>query len=564
MNPRHFLTPQRLLFGSFSAKLRQISLLCCMVLPAALAHAESELTPFQQAIQSAIATNPKILAARSNLAATRERYAQALASLLPDAAFNASRSKRSDTWTDTASNQSPSRFNVRLAQPLFSRSLWLAMEQTKPIIAAAEEDYNAALQSVILETIQAMVAVLMTESVERLAENNLILTQRNLEAAQARRQAGDLTQTDVDQATARVASSEAELIRAKNDAMVARARFEESAGIVVPEQLSIPNVPPSLLKGTLQELSASRISRPDLKAAELRTKAADVAIEMERAGHLPTIDLQADAVTYRGGSGVGSAISGENEYSVAVQLSVPIFSGGRTLSKTREALELRASRQAEYQRVEKQALREINQAYLLMRSAKATVASAEAAFQFYHQAVKGMKEEFGAGFRTVIDLLELQNQSFRSETDLVKYRYELVSAQYQLLYTFGRLTPEELRFPGTKDPDTTNDSATDTEEANPFTRFIDALRPPATPVAPTLLQQDSSGQNKKVQSRPARSQPVTSRSLHPAKKLQAHVAERPENLQTSAGQVEAEVVFPDSALGLSLSKRLRFRPGSAD
>ncbi|MEO5362311.1 MAG: TolC family outer membrane protein [Magnetococcus sp. DMHC-8] len=447
-------------------------------------------SPFEQAVQAALESNPKVLTARATLAATREKYEQSLAALLPEVSFTASHARYSDTWTDTTHGQSPDRFNVSLVQPLFRRPLLLALQQTKPLIAAAEEDYHAALQSVLLETIQAMVAVLLYDNVEKLAEDNLVLSHRNLDAAMTRRQAGDLTRTDLDQATARVSSAEAELIRAKNDAMVARARFEETVGMPVPEGLNIPDVPAHLLRGTLADLSRQLAQRPDWKSAKQRLESADVAVEIERAGHIPLLDLQANAVTFRGGSGpTADQINGENQYSIAVQLTVPLFSGGKVFSRTREAVEIRAAREADLQRVEKQATREIKQTYLSMYSAQASVASSEAAFRFYREAVKGLEEEFAAGFRTVTQLFELQNQLFRSKTDLAKNRYELISTQYQLLSTFGRLTLADLRFPDTRQANGPSDRTTPaTEGTNLFTRFIDSLkREPATDRASTTL-----------------------------------------------------------------------------
>ncbi|MBF0096506.1 MAG: TolC family outer membrane protein [Magnetococcales bacterium] len=403
-------------------------------------------TPFAQALDAAMQSNPKIAAARATLLATKEKFDQSLASLLPEVVGGASHTRFSDTWTDnTSSSNPPDRLYVNMVQPLFRRQLLLTLQQSKPLIAAAEEEYQATVQAVLWESIQAMVNVLLTSNVARLAEENLLLTEHNLQAALARRQAGDLTKTDVDQATARVASAEAELIRARNEAVVSRARFEEATGMPVPDKLEVPDVPSSFIRGTLEALTAQREARPDLKAARLRMESAEVGVEIEKAGHYPMLDLQAMALTYRGGS--DARINGENQYSVAVQLTVPLFSGGKVMSRTREALETKNAREADWQKVDKQALREIKQAHLMMNSAKATVSSSEAAYSFYKQAVKGMEEEFAAGFRTVIQLLELQNQLFRSETDLVKTRYELVSSQYQLLQTIGQLTPERMALP---------------------------------------------------------------------------------------------------------------------
>ncbi|MBF0161647.1 MAG: TolC family outer membrane protein [Magnetococcales bacterium] len=464
-------------------------LLASLFAPPCLA-APADTTPFEQAVASALDSNPKILAARATLAATKEKYEQSVAALLPDISFVASRTSYSDTWTDSNNGQSPDRFSVNLIQPLFRRPLLLALQQIKPLIEAADEEYNAALQSVLLESVQAVVNVLLTENMEKLAAENLVLSHRNLDAALKRRKAGDLTRTDVDQAASRVSTSEAELIRAKNDALVARARFEETVGMAVPAGLTIPNVPPSLLQGTLQDLIGRRSHRPDLRAAELRLASSDVSVDIERAGHLPMLDLQANALTFRGGTGASAEkISGEYQYSVAVQLTLPLFSGGKTLSKTREAMDTRDVRQADVQRVDKQAQREIQQAHLLVHSAKATVTSAESALQFSKEAVKGVEEEFAAGFRTVTQLFELQNQLFRAETDLAKNRYELISSQYQLLHTLGRLTTQDLQEGGLLSKEGGADlSSAESEDTNLFTRMIDALRrDPALDASPPVV-----------------------------------------------------------------------------
>ncbi|MBF0462624.1 MAG: TolC family outer membrane protein [Magnetococcales bacterium] len=531
-----------------------IGLLCM-----AAGHAQAvEATSFEQAVETALASNPKVLTAKAMLAATREKYEQSLGALLPGISVNASYTRVSDTWIDTSNAQNPERFNVNLVQPLYRQPLLLALKQTKPLIAAAEADYNAALQSVLLDTVQAMVTVLLTENVEKLAEDNLVLTHRNLDAAMARRQAGDMTRTDLDQATARVASSEAELIRAKNDAMVARARFEETVGMTVPPGLHIPDVPPHWLQGTLPDLSAQRRHRPDLQSAEKRLEAADVAVEMEKAGHFPFIDLQANSVTFQGGRGAAAQYNGENEYSIAVQLTLPIYAGGQTASKIREALDNRDTREAERQRVEKQALREINQAYLTMYSAKATVASSEVALQFYNQAVKGLEEEFAAGFRTVTQLFELQNQLFRSRTDLVKSRYELISAQYQLLQTIGYLTVADLQFPGSQSVDPADGLAVDTAGSDLFTRFIDSLKKlPPTDWTPTSARASVDARQDPLESsHGGQSAAATPWGLQWTRTLHVPVAS---SAVAAPGWPVQEVELPGSGPTLALTRRMLSR-----
>ena len=453
-----------------------ISLLLFM-LSTSLGQAQTpDSNPFEQSVRTAIDSNHSIRAAKATLEATKERYHQSLADLLPDVSLNASKTRRfvqrngtsnqnifsngitnQNGFGDNTANQNLSsggnsdeykiredltRIGVSIAQPLLKWPSVLALEQTKSIISSSEADLDATSQEVLLETIQTIITVLLTENMARLAESNLSFTRRNREATLARRKAGYLTRTDVDQAAARVSSAEAELIHAKNEAMVARARFEEVVRMPVPAGLNVPNIPPHLLQGDLETFSSQIHNRPSMKAAKFRIESSDYTVDIEKAGHLPVINLSADANTYRGYSDTQS-LQG-NEYSVAIQLSLPLFSGGRTLSRTREASHTKTSKQIEFDRIQNQALREVKQAYFEMHSAQATVKSSEAAFVFYNEALRGIQEEFRAGFRTVIDLLESQNQLFRSETDRLKNHYELVSSQYQLLYTIGFLTLKNI------------------------------------------------------------------------------------------------------------------------
>ncbi|WP_227657454.1 TolC family protein, partial [Candidatus Magnetaquicoccus inordinatus] len=272
-------------------------------------------------------------------------------------------------------------------------------------------------------------------------------------------------------------------------------------------------------------------------------------VDIEKAGHYPMLDMQATALTYHGGS--DTRIDGSNQYSVSVQLTVPLFSGGKVFSRTREALEMKNAREADWQKVDKQALREIKQAHLMMNSAKATVSSSEAAYSFYKQAVKGMEEEFAAGFRTVIQLLELQNQLFRSETDLVKTRYELISSQYQLLQTIGQLTPERLALPEWQEPLTKAGA-----EAAPSTvldRLLQSLQEFSPLAGEEQVARNSTLENKDRQV--GRPSTVTPLLLQRSERL--HSALKEETTRSSLDE-EGILLVPGAEVNLRASKRLQF------
>lgn len=437
-------------------KLRRVPFLLLLALSMTHGSAQAgEYAAFEESVRAAMDSNHRIRAARANLNATKEQYGQSLGELLPSVTLSASQSHRflDDQSTTDQNFTSSSRTNedheissnIRLAmdQPLLNWQAILALKQTAPIISAAVAGLNKTTQDVLLETIQLIISVLLTQNIATLAESNLKFTKSNLDSTLARRKAGYLTRTDVDQAKARVSSAEAELIHANNEVMVARARFEEVVRMPVPDGLKVPDIPEPLLAGTLDAISLLSHKRSDIQAAKYNLEVADYTLRMSKSGHLPTMNLSAAAYTNH--HEIGDVTQQNSEYTVGIQFSLPLYSGGKTRSKVRTAGHTKASKQIELDRIHDQAMREVKQAYLEMHSAKATLEADEVAFNSYNEALTGMQEEFKAGFRTVIDLLESQNQLFSAETDLVRDRYELISSQYQLLHTIGMLTTKNLR-----------------------------------------------------------------------------------------------------------------------
>ncbi|MBF0126545.1 MAG: TolC family outer membrane protein [Magnetococcales bacterium] len=398
---------------------------------------------FVESVQAALQKHPRTLAAAAQLRAAREKHQQSRALLLPGVELSATRTRHQLEWPGNSAGSDPLSLNLSLTQAVFNRKALIGLAQSRPYIAAWEFDLQWTIQGVFLETASVLVELLQAMEVRRLASNNRDLLRHHLEETRARFKVGQLTGTDVSQGESRLALAEANLVRAANSVAVGRSRFREMTGEAASEGLALPGLREGVLTGTLEQLLARGASRPDLEAARLRVQVAGGEVEMKRAAHWPTV-----ALTARAGRGWGEEIGGTTDpvdrYEVGVGVSLPVFSGGMTVSETAEALARKEGLDAELERLQRLMEREVESAFLELQSVQAAEASLQSALRAAEAALKGVEQEFKVGTRTSLDLLDARNDLFSARTELAKSGFAMVLARFRLLSSLGELTTEAL------------------------------------------------------------------------------------------------------------------------
>ncbi|MBF0583222.1 MAG: TolC family outer membrane protein [Magnetococcales bacterium] len=418
---------------------RWIALISVCWLLASMAVAAG-VEPFVQAITQALAHNPEIKAAEANWLAAQERLPQSRAALLPNLALNVTPNQNHSRWRGGSSTESSLATGVTLTQMVYNRSALIAFDQTAPFIGAYGDELESAVQGVFLKVAKAVVGLLQAREIAQLAGNNLQVMQRHLTATQSRHRVGEITRTDVSQAEARLASAQADKSRAENNVAVARAQFFEVVGISAAETLALPPFRQAIGDKPLESWLSQLEQRADMRAASKRLVLAESAIAQERAGHWPTVALTSSVNhTWQRGD-----VEELEQFKVGMKMELPIFSGGMTQSKTAEAQAKRDGQLAQLDRLRRQAYREIEQAFLELKSSQALTSSFESTVAASRMARDGVAREYQVGQRTSLDLLDAEHELFSNQTELAKNRYGLVLAQFQMLWSVGRLTLEEL------------------------------------------------------------------------------------------------------------------------
>ncbi len=435
-----------------------------LLLSLALAGAPAFGADLLQMYREALTYDAQYDAAKSALEAGREKLPQGRAGLLPTISGTANTTHNDVDFEQRASGatQSSARYNssgyqVSLTQPLFRWQNFMQYQQGKLQVVQAEAQFAQAKQDLALRVSQAYFDSLLAQESLALAGAQKKAIGEQLEQAKRNFEVGTATITDSNEAQARFDLTTAQEIAAENDLEIKRQALNQVIGKV-----------PDVLKGLRPQVQLQRPQPDDMtkwvEAAEQNNplvavqqaalEIADREVGKQRAGHYPTIDLVAargrnsntGALAF-GGIAAGTAIPGSDTTSttVGLQLNLPIFAGGATASRDREAVALRDKARADLDNVRRSAAQSARQAYLGATSGMSQVKAYEQALISSQSALDSNKLGYEVGVRINIDVLNAQQQLYSTRRDLAKAYFDTLLAQLRLKAAAGTLGEEDIQ-----------------------------------------------------------------------------------------------------------------------
>jgi outer membrane protein len=400
-----------------------------------------------QALNAAYKFNPRLDAARALQRATDEEVPRALSGYRPtvagsaDTTYEQSTIRPSGGGVPGTTESNPRGYAVGLTQPLFRGFRTKnAVSLAEATVRAGWEALRSTESSVLLEAVTAYMDVVRDQAILTLRENNVTVLTRDLNATQARFQAGEVTRTDVEQAKARRAGAVAALDLARANLKTSRAVFERVIGhppsrLVEPRPSAI--VPRTLAEGTEVALRES----PPVVAALYREQAARFNIDLIRGELLPTVQLEAN---YARRFDPSEQIQDNESTTVTGRLTMPFYTGGEVEARVRQAKQTHVQRLQEIEQARTEVQAQVVTAWSQLQAAKAAVESDEVAVAANRVALAGVREEERVGQRTLLDVLNAEQELLNSEVTLVTDRRNVVVASYTLLSSVGRLNAQEL------------------------------------------------------------------------------------------------------------------------
>jgi outer membrane protein len=426
-----------------------VQMLCAaaaaLAVVAALVQPASALS-LDEALGAAYEYNPRLDAERARLRATDEGVAIAKSGYRPDIRASADTSSVYTDIRDGASGKSrPRGYGVDLVQPIFRGfSVTNAVNEAESNVRAGREALRRVEQEVLAEAVRTFMEVVRDQAIVRLNENNVKVLSEELKATQDRFSVGEVTRTDVAQSEARRARALAELDLARGNYQTSRGNFERTVGQPA-VGLVEPSLKLSLLPNSLDEaIAIATQENPNIVEALYREQAARFQVDTIRGQLLPQVTLEA-SYDDRYDSGDFGPSSRVETGSVTGRVTVPLYeAGGRVHAEVRQSKQIHLATLQDIEEARVQVKAFAIEAWARFVSARAALESAKAQVEANQIALNGVREEERVGQRTLIEVLNAQQELLDSQVELVSQKTNVIIAAYALQAALGRLDAMSL------------------------------------------------------------------------------------------------------------------------
>jgi len=364
---------------------------------------------------------------------------------------------RSDTESDTTS------WDVTLRQSIFRWENWVTLRRADREVAQAEVDYQAAQQDLILRTAERYFNVLAAKDTLTAAEATYEALGRQLEQAEKRFEVGLIAITDVQDSRSAYDSATAAVIQAKRNLATQQEFLRELTGdsfdTLAKPGPKLPLVAPDPAN---EEDWVKMAMDQNLRLASSRL-AAEITrddISFQRGGHYPSVDLVLsrgnqevsgdrtfsfeDPITGEPVATISPLDSNTDDTFVGLQLTLPIYSGGATSSRVRQAEYRHRAARERLERTARETERDTRDSYLGVMSEMSRVQALEQAVESAKVALQATEAGYEVGTRTTVDVLEARRRLFEAETLFARSRYDYLINVVKLRLASGTLDPTHV------------------------------------------------------------------------------------------------------------------------
>lgn len=435
----------------------KLALLAGATLIAAPASADT----LREALVEAYLTNPTLEAARAEQRANDENVPIEKAAGRPDIGATGRYTEfLKQSSTDFAAPERAINLGVELGVPIYSGgAVKNAVRAAEERVKAGQASLRGTQSSLFSQVVAAYMDVIRHEAIVGLAANQVDVLTTNLQATSDRFEIGDLTRTDVAQSEARLAIAQSDLRAAQANLIAAREDYIALVG-QAPTDLQPPPPLPGLPDNPDEAVDVALENNPDLIAARERADAAGYDIEVAGASRLPRVSLFT-GYTYDNYLGtLGGAIVDDPSIpaedvsqtasgaQAGVSITLPIFQGARPAALQRQAQARASAALEEIIAAERDVIAQVRAAYSSWQASLAIIESSQTAVAAAELSLEGVRAENSIGNRTILDVLNAEQELLNAQVELVTARRNAYVAGFSLLAAMGRAEARDLGLGG--------------------------------------------------------------------------------------------------------------------
>ena len=397
-----------------------------------------------EAMVSAYSSNPTLQAERARQRGTDELVPQALSGWRPTVSTNGTITNVwSNSSEDPTSENDPKSLAIGLSQPIFRGFKTInGTKAAEANIEAGKQDLLAIEQDILFQAIQAYMNVIRDRQIVGLRQQNVVVLQKQLTAADERFKVGEITRTDVAQSRASVSGAQSNVASAKATLAASVANYINVVGHQ-PGSLKYPRL--ARLPKSLEAAQAAAAEiNPNILAAAYVEEASTYNIEVVKGDLLPSASLDASAVFNDDPSG---GTSRSESAQIEGVLTIPLYEAGLVYSSVREAKHVASQRRLEVIQAGRSVRESVSISWNNLTAAREIIRSAKAQVSASDLALDGVRQEYLVGSCTTLDVLDAESDVVTARIVLVSAERDQIVAAYQILGSIGRLTARDLSLP---------------------------------------------------------------------------------------------------------------------
>ena len=356
-------------------------------------------------------------------------------------------------------------YRIDLSQPIYHHDRFIALKQADKRLQQAQLEVLAARQELMIRVSERYFDVLAARDNLDFAQAEKESLLRQLEQAQQRFDVGLIAITDVQEAQAgydRALASEISALNQVENTNEALREVTESYHIdLAPLGDTLPLVVPEPID--IEAWTQTALTKNlELTAAELASQIARDEIQMQHAQHFPTLDVTGGHGWNKQGGRFGSTSVTQGD--IGIELNLPIFEGGRTVSRTRQAEHDHRVALERLEQTHRAVYRQTREAYLGVVSQISSVKALRQAVISSETALESTRAGFEVGTRTAIDVVAAERGLSQARRDYARSRYDYILETLRLKQAAGSLRPEDIAIANSWLTDGSDEAAVDEKQ----------------------------------------------------------------------------------------------------
>ncbi|WP_294392742.1 TolC family outer membrane protein [uncultured Sphingomonas sp.] len=429
-----------------------------MMAGTALTAMPASATTLRDAFNQTYTDSPDLNAARAQLQATDEGVpiAKAASRLGVTGVVGVTQSSNGLSRLDNGARVLTGQVNLNY--PLFQGGrVRNAINAAEARVVAGRSDLRTVEGNTFTEAVGTYMDVIRDQAIVDLRKKNVDVLNTNVRASRDRFEVGDLTRTDVAQSEARLSLARSQLATAQGNLTSSRENYRRVIGSW-PERLEQPPALPVLPATSDQAVDIALKSSPAIATATATTQAAQYDVRATRAQRLPTLSAIGGS-SYNDYLGTRARQVGlpnntpgidqtQGQNNLGVSLSVPLYQGGLVGARVRQAQAIENQALEQSISIERLVVSRVRGAFAVYQAAGAAITANQQAVSANTLALEGVRAENSVGTRTVIEVLNAEQELLNAQVSLVSAQRDQYVAGFALLNAMGHAEARDLGLDG--------------------------------------------------------------------------------------------------------------------